>query len=191
MRTLVNLIRRWESRNLNVYRYMCAQVYLVPIPCDSKSVLMIWISVDIWLQCLLHDLCHEHDATLIATVSKTVRSPFRDRAFSVLSRPSRTEPLHPSTFYKKQGVEFARSFSSSCSRSMGRLVDVRTEETPHQSNSGLAYALSRLSFSHLLFCPIYSYTCYCCSCFSRSCCASVFSRRRTKFVVHSTRGRVG
>ena len=47
VRTLVNLIRLWESRNLNVYRYMCAQMYLVPIPCDSKSVLMIWISVDI------------------------------------------------------------------------------------------------------------------------------------------------
>ena len=40
-------VRLWESRNLNVYRYMCAQMYLVPIPCDSKSVLMIWISVDI------------------------------------------------------------------------------------------------------------------------------------------------
>ena len=35
---LVNLIRLWESRNLNVYRYMCLQVYLVPIPYDSKCV---------------------------------------------------------------------------------------------------------------------------------------------------------
>ena len=37
-RTLVNLFRLWESRNLNVYMYMCAQLYLVPIPYDSKSV---------------------------------------------------------------------------------------------------------------------------------------------------------
>ena len=34
----MNLIRLWESMNLNVFIYMCAQVNLVPIPYDSKCV---------------------------------------------------------------------------------------------------------------------------------------------------------
>ena len=41
-------VRLWESRNLNVYRYMCAQLYLVPIPCDSKSV---------WYMCTCNRIC--------------------------------------------------------------------------------------------------------------------------------------
>ena len=38
MRTLLNLIRLWESRNLNVFTYRCMQVNLVSIPYDSKCV---------------------------------------------------------------------------------------------------------------------------------------------------------
>ena len=34
----MNLTRRWESRNLNVFTYRCVQVNLVPIPYDSKCV---------------------------------------------------------------------------------------------------------------------------------------------------------
>ena len=34
---------RIESRNLNVFMYRCLQLYLVPIPCDSKSV---------WYRCI-------------------------------------------------------------------------------------------------------------------------------------------
>ena len=44
----MNLIRRWESRNLTVYRYMCAQLYFVSMPCDSKSV---------WYRCTCHWIC--------------------------------------------------------------------------------------------------------------------------------------
>ena len=44
----MNLIRLWESRNLTVYRYMCAQLYFVSMPCDSKSA---------WYRCTCHWIC--------------------------------------------------------------------------------------------------------------------------------------
>ena len=37
VRILGNLVRLWESSNLNMYMYMCLCLYLVPIPYDSKS----------------------------------------------------------------------------------------------------------------------------------------------------------
>ena len=39
---------RIEWRNLNVFMYRCLQVYLVPIPCDSKSV---------WYRCTCNCIC--------------------------------------------------------------------------------------------------------------------------------------
>ena len=42
----MNHIRLWESRNLNVYGYMCLQVYLVPIPYDSKCV-TVFVSIPV------------------------------------------------------------------------------------------------------------------------------------------------
>ena len=36
----MNLVRLWESRNLNMYTYRCLQLYLVPIPYDPMSVYM-------------------------------------------------------------------------------------------------------------------------------------------------------
>mgnify|MGYP006229685005 CR=1 FL=1 len=39
-------VRLWESRNLNVYGYMCLQMYLVPIPSDSKCV-TVFVSIPV------------------------------------------------------------------------------------------------------------------------------------------------
>ena len=36
----MNLVRLWESRDLNMYMYRCVQLYLVPIPHDPNSVYM-------------------------------------------------------------------------------------------------------------------------------------------------------